>query len=281
MKHLTLFYQGNSESRGQAAPYTRQRVHSWAEGERKSWHCKSAANLLYNVYECEEPADVSFRAGLNPYLWLNKAVRVVCNAWSGIEGPAHCSDPTQWSVGSRPDREQCKRALADVASETDQNQELVLFGCSRGAATTFTTVCEVARDGGTGAEGLRRVKLVILEAPFDSVRSVLRASAWLPGLQHYALAQFSQYDADEVSPLELAEHFPLHLPVAFVMSAADSRVPPECTMRLVSALTGHTSVHTLLLERSPHPSFASADAEDVARYEAFLHELYARYLKSE
>ncbi|KKL58720.1 hypothetical protein LCGC14_2222520 [marine sediment metagenome] len=276
MKHLTLFYQGNSASRGQAAPYTRQAVYSLAEGERKSWRCKTAANLLYNIYECEELADVLFSAGLNPYLWLSKATRAVCNAWSGIEGPAHCSDPTRWSVGSRPDREQCARALERAASETDQ--QLVLFGCSRGAATTFATVCECAMDG---SQALARVRLVILEAPFDSVRSVLQASAWLPGLQHYALGLFSQYDADEVSPLELAQHFPLDLPVAFVMSAADTRVPPECTERLVSALRarGHTGVHTLLLQRSSHPSFASADADDVARYEVFLHELYARYLE--
>jgi alpha-beta hydrolase superfamily lysophospholipase len=156
----------------------------------------------------------------------------------------------------------------------DQGKQLVLFGCSRGASTTFISVATVEESL------LASIRLVILEAPFDSVESVLAASSYTPDLQLLLLQTFTKYSCDQISPLMAADTFPLHVPVAFITSEIDTRVPRACTQRLIDRLRerGHRQVHHLALKNSGHNTMSTGDPDDVAAYVNFVNELYKLYI---
>lgn len=155
----------------------------------------------------------------------------------------------------------------------------ILYGVSRGAATTFRAC---ARHGGLYSD----VRLVILEGCFDNVPHNLRARfpmiCAVPGvysLFHDFLTKVTCYKKDGGSPLEDVDRFPKHLPVAFITSEIDRVVPAECTKNLVQALVnaGHKEVYLLTLKSSSHSKYMMDDPHDAADYQHFIHALYKKY----
>ena len=91
------------------------------------------------------------------------------------------------------------------------------------------------------------------------------------------------YDPAHATPLDMAKAFPARVPVAFVTSKADTVVPMAHTLALRDAVVAArggdaTHVHTLVLEQSGHSTYVNEDAEDQARYRAFMDGLYTQYV---
>lgn len=167
----------------------------------------------------------------------------------------------------------------DACAENHPKAPKILYGVSRGAATTF-------RACALHADTYEDVRLVILEGCFDNVPHNLRARfptlCSIPGLYslfHDLLTKVTCYKKDGGSPLDDVERFPKHLPVAFITSEIDRVVPAECTKNLVQALVnaGHQEVYLLTLKASSHSKYMMDDPQDAADYQHFIHALYKRY----
>jgi len=275
---VTLYFQGNSAARWQATKYAGSKGIKITSNEQIIYTpvIPNSPLLLHNIYDYPELDDVGYGWSWNPLHGLMLGVSFVQQKYFGIENaPLHHIYVTNLNLGGQNDVLQHQRALDDcIAKEILPNgKKLVLFGCSRGASTTFTSVA-------TCAENLRNhIKLVILEAPFDTVDNVIDQSAWFPALLKAAL-KLTAYSDDQMSPLQAAQLFPLDVPVAFITSVVDARVPIQCTQNLINVLRerGHPNLHHLELRNSPHSSMSLADETDQKRYVEFVNSLYAKYL---
>lgn len=233
--------------------------------------------LLHNCYMYDELDDVGYGWSWNPIHWPFMCGSLAQRTYYGMENaPIHHIYLSNLNVGGENDVKQHQDALAKCIQDKilPENKQLVLFGCSRGAATTFTSVATCP------PELQQHIKLVIVEAPFDTVENVLSLSSWTPNLQSTLLNGFTIYKTDQLSPLEAAMSFPLDLPIAFITSNIDTRVPPECTQNIIDRLRnrGHQKIYHLQLKNSPHSSMSLYDEDDKLEYLNFLNNLYNKYI---
>ena len=281
MKHpprddiITFFFQGNGESRAQASLYAGpQGIRMMVEDADVDVHCAEAPCLLHNIWQYPELQDVTYNPW-NPMVWVAKPVRTLVNWYRGIEGAvAHAPVLREWNLGGTSDVQQYLVWFRDLLATAPVEKKLVLFGCSRGASTTFTAVSQMT------PEEHQRISLVILEAPFDSVEHVIEHSPWLPNLQMGLLTHCTSYNASDISPQTASESWPLTVPVAFITSDADTRVPKALTQNLIAQLLsrGHEKVHHCELQTSHHILFPLHNPDDQQRYFDFVNAMYALYI---
>ncbi len=120
-----------------------------------------------------------------------------------------------------------------------RNESLILYGVSRGTATTF---CAFA------TYQYPEVKLVILEGAIDSMENVLNnmvkycyrdstvekscVSALRSTVSFLTPKGLFGYKDRGPSPLSLVEKFPEGIPVVFITSKIDSTVAPQSTRNI-------------------------------------------------
>ncbi len=207
--------------------------------------------------------------------WLVKPVRSVINQTRGIEGAVpHTPVLSAWNLGGFSDVNQHLFWFRDLLANIPESKKIVLFGCSRGASTTFIAVTQMT------PEEQKRIALVILEAPFDSVNNVVHESSWVPALQMGLLNTFTSYNPNDMSPLMAADLWPMTVPMAFITSNADTRVPKSLTQNLINRLRerGHDKVHHCELLTSHHAMFPVHNPVDQKHYFDFVVEMYLIYL---
>ena len=163
----------------------------------------------------------------------------------------------------------------DVARLSADGVADIAFGISRGAATTLTRWAHA-----TTHEAVPR--LVVLEGCPDSIHNVLRFrfGSWMGACVEWMLQQLTLYRSDGASALKSVEHFPLHIPIAFVTSLGDTNVPASGTFDMVRRLRerGHRHVHLLVLQDAHHNNYYSASNRDRQAYKAFVHGLLEQYV---
>lgn len=149
----------------------------------------------------------------------------------------------------------------------------ILWGVSRGAATTFSAFC---------SHYYTNVKLVVLEAPFYSIPSLLetRYSRAVARIALAALQRVTSFNKNGPSPASLVHKCPPHVPFAFISSRADTEVPLSETRRFIDALMarGQNPIWLLVLDHSAHPSYPIENTQDRIQYACFMHALY-RHLR--
>jgi hypothetical protein len=130
-----------------------------------------------------------------------------------------------------------------------------------------------------------KVKLVVLEACFDSVSSAAHNSGLFFGWQKLEktfvkkLSALTQFKDEGIAPIKLIADFPEQVPVLFVTSKKDHIVPIDSVSKVVCALRqrGKNPVYMLVLEHSSHPKYMMDDKKDTENYRDCLHALY-KYL---
>jgi hypothetical protein len=152
-------------------------------------------------------------------------------------------------------------------------EDMVLFGTSRGAAAIIHFMAlEYLK------KPQKRVKAIILEGCFDSVAQLTRLS--------YPISLITAYKHDGIAPISspILKAFIwicnfYSIPVLFVTSEKDQRVPPERTFTLCSALKegGLEDLYLFILKNSTHSAYLKDDKEDAESYEALLHAFYEEY----
>lgn len=248
-----------------------------------------APRLLHNVFPLPEVPELHRGFSPWPHHWITMLASNASLNILGIQGA-----PTQHLAISGIDlagvhdqrecvdsiRKACMRIEEQyqLALRSDPNarrKKLVLFGTSRGAATIFSAALTLDADLAS------YVALVIVEAPFDSVESVLRASSWTPRLQLTLLSKLTQYQGEHhATPDRVVAAIGtscIRCPFAFITSERDRRVPSHLTDRLMALLRQHhpaVPVRHLHLQHSHHSAMSLNHAEDRAAYLRFLNRLY-------
>lgn len=270
----TFFYQGHGASRAQAACYTGvDGVYMSVNGDRVHITCPGAPKLLYNVYEYEELSEICYGESQHPVRFVSKLITTARHLLVNLRGSIPYSiDFSAVSLSGDADIAQFVTYYERMTKDTPSKCHVV-FGSSRGAATAVIGVSSLH-------ERLQKsISLVIAEAPFDSITSLLKETYPLPELHEAGLNKFTGYRSAQETPLEAIEHFPLFVPIAFVTSKADKRIPQKCTLRLINRLRerGHQMVHHLELENSHHSVMSLHNASDIKRYYEFLQSMYSMY----
>jgi len=279
----TIFFQGNQAARLQATKYCgKEGLNVYvSNGQTERVFNPDSPKLLYNLFHYQELNDIEYGWSWNPFHWLFMLLHWIRQWQFNIYGTA-CVPHNKWSlvnISGGEDITQCLLAIK-ACIKANPTRPLVLFGTSRGAATVISSLTRLSK------EELTHVAMVIAEAPFATVPSVLYeimpwASRTVPALL-WLLQYFTQYREGQPSPLEAVAHddFPLDTPLVFVTSATDRTVPLANTMQLVTVLEGrcHRALHHIALKHSHHTSMSLGNAEDRQVYETELHTLYRKYL---
>lgn len=156
---------------------------------------------------------------------------------------------------------------------------VMLYGVSRGAATVINAV---------GSGKLRDAAALVLESPFDCVKSVVQADlqskygiGWIPGLPalvHRFLVPrwYPEYNPSGIQPNAVITKLP-DIPILMIASQQDRRVPVRSTAALYSALmrSAHDDAHMLVLQHGVHGGLV--DGPDAERYKHAVLAFYERY----
>lgn len=162
------------------------------------------------------------------------------------------------------------RALDDEIHKL--NSDTVLFGHSLGAATviTYLATCQPLT-----------VKAVILEAPFDTVETVVNNKAGIfswTGIGSLVRGfAYPGYDSSGIKPLHCISRLNKDIPIIFIHSKKDTLIPVASSRNLYCELkkAGHTKVHLFELSQAGHNNATtSPDADD---YQHVVHAFYKKY----
>jgi hypothetical protein len=178
----------------------------------------------------------------------------------------------------------------DYALEHIKRNHIILYGASRGGATTFRAIAE---------HQYPKVDLCVLEAPPSSIRGVVKTLVnndyYLPrwtGKLLYPLLRSTLFGGQhqigkEHQAMAFADRFPLNVPLAIVSSIADDTVPHQQSMKLALRVAANriaaqargeqiALVYFLQLENTNHMSYGLGDSEDGQRYQNFVHAVYRK-----
>lgn len=275
---VTVFFQGNHASRSQAAKYTGKQGLDIRVSETVTDHVSIpyAPQILYNLFTYNELECIGYGPSWNPFHLAWKGFHYGQQWYYGVEGTTHYPHNflTHDNIGGSTDVRQCVDAIRACLSQ-HPDKKLVLFGCSRGASTVVTSLIHLK------PEEQRQIKLVIAEAPFDTVQSVVEATYYFPSLLYGLIKKCTRYEESQDSPLSAvnSDLFPLDVPIAFIASQTDRTVPMALTKRLVETLEkrNHTQLNYLELKNAHHSCMTLSNKEDSEAYHTFIHSLYEKH----
>jgi hypothetical protein len=251
--------------------------------------------LLYNVHvpskdlddiECSDVSKSWMETYLtNPIRMIFVLKRLVSDFYFQVEnGVPSNQRPFEMNVAGRQDKQNyLDRVVEALESNRNNDKGIVLFGTSRGASLTFLGATLMAE------KTLSRIKLIILEAPFDDLHLTLKETypPMMGECLETLLSNFAKYDKNQRSPIDAANKFPLRVPVAFIMTRNDTKVPARRTKVLIEAVKDARKsagmvdlmVHELVLEENGHSEMSvGPNTKDVLAYKKFVDHLYSLYL---
>jgi hypothetical protein len=290
----TIYYQGMLESQTQCARYTGRRGFLATTGEHVVSNrsidviCTPYIGLEIDEVTPERPLKSVFkkwwRLG-NIWTCIHYGLNIVRNKRRDIkvlpQGSAqqtimgHSIDLKKVNIAQLGDVNNHKRKEEKLVAEYGQAYPKILYGVSRGAATTFNAAA---------MNHYNNVRLVVLEGCFDSldglapVRWPLLYNTGLFSCASWLLEAMTSYQRNGISPIGNVATFPKDVPVLFISSRTDKEVPYVCTQRLAKALVkaGHEQVYFLSLNKSSHVGYMCDDAQDKILYEQVVHALYQK-----
>ena len=279
---VTVFFQGNQASRLQATKYCGKEGLDIYVTNNNIEHVYNpvAPLLLYNLFLYAELSDIEYGFSWNPIHWFQKLLHWARMWYFNVYGTS-CVPHNNWSqlnIAGPRDVTQCANAIR-ACIKKHPDERIVLFGTSRGAATVLITLANLTRYERS------HIGLVVAEAPFASVPSVLHATMPLAPLTApllmWVLTFFGEFRETQPSPLGTvnSEAFPLDIPLVFVTSETDSTVPVNETQQLIDVLKkrSHAALHHIELKRSHHSAMSLDNEADTRIYTEKLHDLYREY----
>jgi pimeloyl-ACP methyl ester carboxylesterase len=183
-------------------------------------------------------------------------------------------------------------ALMDPLTRKGETpQHIVLYGTSRGAATTYAALA-------TYKESYQHVKLCVLEAPPATMSAPLKAyfgRHFGKLLYRKSLASLffgnSHQTLKEKQAIAYVDQFPAHIPLLIITSTNDAVVPHKSSLNLAlrtaekrirrmkkNPESAHeiAPVYLLQLDKSGH-HVAIGDKQTRLRYQAALHAIYKKH----
>lgn len=297
---ITIYYQGILNSQVQCAKYIGSQKFHTTTGEIV--HAERNIDCMLHPFIGVELDDVQPACPYNKTRWyhyLNPAHWITCllhkrslrdNEYATIkvENPnPHKKIPhtlshhsiflSQICFGQEGDIANHKKRW-DAAQQQFPQHPVILWGASRGAATTFNAIAH-------HREQYTNVKLVIVEGCYDTVfntisdrmHPVARKLGLHKGV-HSLIGLFTKYNPKGISPLKSVDTFPEQIPVVFVTSKNDIVVPMARTKNLAYALAtrGKNDVYLIELKHSTHKGYTIDHRDDMQLYQHALHAIYKK-----
>jgi len=276
----TLFYQGMGNSQVQLVKYTGKRGFIATTGEHiileNAFDVIQSPVIGQEIDEVQLKDITKWRGPLvliqhqitSFYYWY-KGINIIPSTEknSNETVQAHSINLNLVSVAQEVDIESHNKKY----QKTDPSKELILFGVSRGAATTFNAFC---------THKYLNVKLVILEGCFYTVSEVFNNRYGIFGpFLYYGFQLLTSHKNNGPSPATLIDEFPENVPIAFITSKIDTSVHKVSTDKVAYSLAkrGKNPVYLLVLENSSHPNYMFDDPIDTKSYRNFIHALYKKY----
>lgn len=289
----TLFYQGITTSQTQVAKYTGPRRTLLSNGQYV--HCDGKNGLkpidvMHRPFIGLEVTDINLEPFKRPASYFNP-VKIMSSSMSFF-----VNRRLNIQISEHPEALPDKRARIklhsinvskiSLAQEGDvlahfqkyqkwkmqyPNNDLILWGVSKGAATTFNAMSTYQYP---------EVRLVVLEGCFNNLQEVFKS--WHPQSVEAlsrGLQMFTAFKLNGLTPEGCVQTFPRNVPVVFITSKLDRVVPAALTLKLAGKLAerGENPVYVLTLEKSRHGNYIFDDAKDRAAYENFMHAIYKEY----
>jgi pimeloyl-ACP methyl ester carboxylesterase len=158
------------------------------------------------------------------------------------------------------------------------DQQVILWGQSRGAATIINTLDTLIEKG-------MKPAAVILESPYDSLRAVIAKlirvhprSIIAQYGEYLAQLFFTSYCASQKKPIVAAKSLKnKDIPILIICSKADGLVPWQSSKLVYDMLikNGCSNAQLLVLEKGDHG--ALLDGEDGHLYKQTVHEFLNKY----
>lgn len=290
-KIKTIFYQGLYNSQVQASKYI---LPGFTATTGEYVQCSKGLNLIHDLYIGQEIDEIypmkSWYECLNPVRLYNYVCSRLANWYYGItvrrksddtretkqnEGTliCHSIDYLAINFGQEGDVYNHYKKYIKFVNEFS-NHDYILWGVSKGAATTINAVASNKYD-------TTRLKMIVLEGCYDNIENVFASWQSLFGaFMLWALPYLPfKYKTDpQWDPINRISELP-DIPILIITSKADTLVPAYLTHRLVDKLrkSGHHQVHVLELESSSHPMYMFHCDKDRKAYYEFVHKLYRQY----
>lgn len=273
----TIFFQGNANSQIQLANYTREFITT--TGQHITCPPHQRIDIVYQSFIGKELDEViplsatnnivektygALSALIQHYVYHYKVSKADEENIAG-----HSINIKKLNLGQQGDVLEHK-AKYDLFKTTYPTRNFILFGISRGAATTFN------------AEALYKypAKILVLEGCFTSVGDVLtKRYGRLRSYIEKILEKLTSYSRTGYSPISLVDKFPANIPVVFISSMLDKEVPYELTHKLAHTLAARkkNDVYLITLKHSSHSGYALDHEEDRNYYQTCIHAIYKKY----
>jgi len=160
-----------------------------------------------------------------------------------------------------------------IASE---GRPVILAGVSRGAATILNFM------GTAPAQDVRQVRALVLESPFDKLKSILEYKfgfiGEMPGIEYAAKRiALGGYNPNGIQPIQVVDKISKDIPILLICSKQDGLIPSSSTINLYRKIveSGHTRAHLLELERGPHANLPWGENGGI--YRNVVHAFYRHY----
>lgn len=286
----TIYYQGMSCSQIQMAKYTGNVGFIATTGEHIV--CPKSIDIIHNPFIGQEIDEVELHCKLYSfYDCIIKLPRIIetylFNWYNGIiitssenminNGTVkyHSIHISKVCIGQEGDIiSHSKKMKKFQEQNNNEKSNIILFGVSRGAATTVNALS-------TNNYDTSKIKLVILEGCPSNINNILKQTYCAPIYQliyNVLLPKFTSYKRDAPTVLDNIDKFPPNIPVIFITSKKDNVVPYDTVVELANKLAKrNNSVYLLLLEKSSHPNYIFDDETDRKKYETLIHAAYEKY----
>lgn len=173
--------------------------------------------------------------------------------------------------------------LCYVAKKNNKNPNVVLFGYSRGAAATLTSFANNYH-----LDCYKNVKLLVLQSPFQNISTAIsefygtitnKLPKRLINLSLKAGQYIAGYDLNGPMPENMLDKIPKNVPIVFIASLSDKKVPYKRTQYLAEQLVrhGHQNVYFITLENATHNTILFHNEKDTHTYLTSLHAIYKKY----
>jgi hypothetical protein len=274
---VTFFFQGHATSRSQASKYSGgEPIFYYVDEKIKSAVCKRSPLILHNIHPYPELEDIkTIPESFNDYILMFS--HYLQFYYLDISGSFEIPITTKWNFSGELDVHQHLYYLRGLIGITPPDKKIVVFGYSRGASTALISICSLTE------EEQNRISLLLLEAPFDDLKSVLNNwSSYKTIVDTFLglLTEYTNYSMDQETPMDVVKFFPKNIPIGFITSNKDTLVPKSSTLKIIESMknNGHEMIHHCQLKNSSHCTMTIQDEEDQRKYIDFVEYLYDEYV---
>lgn len=169
-----------------------------------------------------------------------------------------------------------EKTLDCVKKLNTKECDIILFGLSRGASAAINLM---------GMHHLPHIKALVLEAPFDSVGTIVDfmmqrfGLSWMPHTWGESIMEciFSRYRRNGIRSIDMINLINKDLPILIICSRQDQLVPWYSSVKLFQKLreSGHTSVHIYIADHGRHSKILWN--KDGQTYQKVVHAFYQLY----